>query len=275
MNLNDYIKYAKYLDNHKKYKKADIFDKIITRYACTGEYWIVDGQAEYADLETGDVGHEMLAQHAILNEIGFDAEDFQRYPDHIITTEYAEDIFRDYCRNNGRYADEDSSDPIDQYLYQLKLENGDDTDFVSEADLVDYLIFKTHANKQKFLEKWQYLHHGKARDYAMKEYGWIRVDCASFGAYVQMQNLDHKNISNLIHGLDEIFGEDADNKVFNIEIKEPYKFYQKVSMNDIVSGDILKKNKDIDNDNDYQDYKRIQLPTPGGYQYKEVGAAKL
>lgn len=44
------------------YKKVEIMDKI------TGEYWIINGRADFADGDTGDKNHEMIAMDHICSE---------------------------------------------------------------------------------------------------------------------------------------------------------------------------------------------------------------
>ena len=113
----------------------------------------------------------------------------------------------------------------------------------------------------------------------MKEYGWIRVDCANFGAFITMEKLDYKSLQNLIHGLYGVYENEYSNdenekyiesKLFNIEIKDPYRSFHHVSFHEISSGDILKRGQ-RDSDNFLHDIKRMQPATPGGYQYKDIG----
>ena len=82
------IHQAKSADKLGNFRLADSIDRSIRFayqedededwHAQSGEYWIDDyGNAQYADGDVGDVGHEELAEQEILGRLGFDPYDLQ------------------------------------------------------------------------------------------------------------------------------------------------------------------------------------------------------
>jgi hypothetical protein len=112
---------AKLADDLGNFKKADTIDKSLrfayqededdeeeNWHAQSGEYWIDDyGNAQYADGDVGDVGHEELAEQEILGRLGFDPYDLQGDADfnhnsytagHLLDSLYDDPVLEDYYK---------------------------------------------------------------------------------------------------------------------------------------------------------------------------------
>ena len=265
--LTDYLNCAKYLESIKSYQEADNLDRVMLAQMIriANESWIDEnGTASDADIDNG-VGHEMLAQEKILYDLNFDLDDFGIYDtEYPITADYAEDIFRNYCKNYkyNEYPEE----LIEQYLNSLNPNNEDEYfDYEENCELSEYLMFKTKMPRDKFLEIWHSLSHG-AREYCLETHGWIRLE----NNHIELQTLDKKSVNNLAHGLYEAYDEEVENMKFVIEAHKPFKFFTNVSYNEIETGAILNR-KARDNDNEAE---LAQRPYVDPY-YKYVGAETI
>jgi hypothetical protein len=152
----------------------------------TGEYWIQEGNVEYADGDIGDINHEGIAiRHAgyeILNKIGANS-------DWMENTDFESCIIR-FAKEEG---EEDKLDDVglSQYLSDKLEENGYNDDESREASKIARDI-------------------GDARDYAMKYHGWIWCRGNSIGLY----KFDERSIKNLINGIQEILHIEDESEVY-------------------------------------------------------------
>ena len=74
------------------------------------------------------------------------------------------------------------------------------------------------------------------RDYAMRNWGWIRVQ----GNNVQVWNLSSNTISTIANGLFEIYDESVKNETFNLELLSTKKLFNNVPWEFFDSGKISK-----------------------------------
>ena len=224
------------------------------------EYWFHDNDVEYADGDVGDKNHEMIAEDYILNQfIPYERlpefnDEYGLSKEKLETSAKENYDFIEYLTNKYQLPEQEIIDNIYEYNYINWLLTGDDT-------------LQTPKSKELFDALYD------PRKYALEKLGWIRVQ----GNYIQTYNLDQTHLDEIVNGLREIFGshdEEFDkhiqNKKFNLDVDGL--ILNDVPFWEIEDGSVVKRLKQgVD---DILDFKRRQLPTPGGYQYKDVGAKK-
>jgi hypothetical protein len=232
------------------------FSKIIK---IANEYWFHDREQDWADTDVNGISHEDLAEQAIITYF------IKHYPDtfegHEVINSYVlneeasrDDEFIEFLENKYNYTQQDAIDNAYGGNYVNWLITGDDVQRTPDV--------------QKYFEAMK-----DPRKFVIDNWGWIRVQ----GNYIQTYSLDQKHLDEIVTGLREIFGshdEDFDehiqNKKFNLDVNG--KILKDVPFWEIEDGSVVKRlHERIE---DPLEVKRRQLPTPGGYQYKDVGAMK-
>jgi hypothetical protein len=89
------------------------------------------------------------------------------------------------------------------------------------------------------------------RKYMVDNRGWIRVQ----GKNIETYNLDKNHLDEIVHGLQEIYYSDyfedlpeenpLDNMTFNIEVTSINKYFEDVTFDELVTGDVRKRLRDI------------------------------
>jgi len=223
------------------------------------EYWFHDREQNWADTDQNGISHEDLAEQAIINYfIKHFPDTFERHEvvnSYVLNEEASRDYdFIEFLKNKYNYTQEEAIDKAYGGNYVNWLITGDDEERTPEV--------------QKYLEAMR-----DPRKFVIDNWGWIRVQ----GNYIQTYNLDQTHLDEIVNGLREIFGshdEEFDkhiqNKKFNLDVDGL--ILKDVPFWEIKDGSVVKRLKQgVD---DILDVKRRQLPTPGGYQYKDVGAKK-
>jgi len=233
---------AKLADDLGNFKKADSIDNLIriayqeeddeeeNWHAQSGEYWIDDyGNAQYADGDVGDVGHEELAEQEILGRLGFDPYDLQGDPD--IT-------HNSYTANH--LLDSLYDDPILEEYYQYLIDNGLTKE---DYDIESYLRYLRHRNRpeeghEEYNKQTESLIAGlkDPRNHAIFNFGWIRVVKRGSTVDLELEKLNQKTLKNISSAIGEItsYQENPDRLKFNIEVFKP----RHISLNDITLQDI-------------------------------------
>lgn len=232
---------AKLADDLGNFKKADSIDNLIriayqeddeeeNWHAQSGEYWIDDyGNAQYADGDVGDVGHEELAEQEILGRLGFDPYDLQGDSD-ITHNSYTA----------GHLLDSLYDDPILEEYYQYLIDNGLTKE---DYDIESYLRYLRHRNRpeeghEEYNKQTESLIAGlkDPRNHAIFNFGWIRVVKRGSTVDLELEKLNQKTLKNISSAIGEItsYQENPDRLKFNIEVFKP----RHISLNDITLKDI-------------------------------------
>jgi PcfJ-like protein/ADP-Ribosyltransferase in polyvalent proteins len=225
--------------NLKKYFQKQAMIKL------ANEYWFHDGDTEFADGDIGDKNHEMIAEDYILNHF------IPNAPEHLYDyglsksalNECAPDDveFIEYLMNKYKYSEEDAIDDAYSGNYIRWLVTGNDE---SESPIIQELF---HALKDP-------------RKYAVEKLGWIRVQ----GRFIETYNLDDNHLDEITNGLREVYGNDAENMSWNVEVHAPSKYFNDVPFHELEDGSIRKRIKEI---SDEPEISRPYLGNVPGYKY--------
>jgi hypothetical protein len=237
------IHQAKSADRFGNFRLADNLDKSLrfayqededeedeNWHAQSGEYWIDDyGNAQYADGDVGDVGHEELAEQEILGRLGFDPYDLQGDSD-ITHNSYTA----------GHLLDSLYDDPILEDYYKYLIDNGLTKE---DYDIESYLRYLRHTNRptedhEEYNKQTESLIAGlkDPRNHAIFNFGWIRVVKRGSTVDLELEKLNQKTLKNISSAIGEItsYQENPDRLKFNIEVFKP----RHISLNDITLKDI-------------------------------------
>jgi hypothetical protein len=185
--------------------------KIIKLSSLSGEFWIIDGNAIYADGDIGDLNHEgIVILDIILGHSNQNNEDIESY-----LTKEAFPQFYEYHKNLG-FKDE-------------KIQELWDDDEKKYKYLIEELEWNEEEIKVIFLDK-------DARDYAMEHLGHQRMA----GNNIQAWKLEKYDLTNIANGIYEAYGDNCLNKFFFIEILSSGEYYENVPYEVIESGSLLK-----------------------------------
>ena len=236
------IHQAKSADRFGNFRLADNLDKSLrfayqedeeeeeNWHAQSGEYWIDDyGNAQYADGDVGDVGHEELAEQEILGRLGFDPYDLQGDTD-LTHNSYTA----------GHLLDSLYDDPILEDYYKYLIDNGLTKE---DYDIESYLRYLRHRNRpqenhEEYNKQTESLIAGlkDPRNHAIFNFGWIRVVKRGSTVDLELEKLNQKTLKNISSAIGEItaYEENPDRLKFNIEVFSP----RHISLNDITLRDI-------------------------------------
>jgi hypothetical protein len=135
-----------------------------------GEWWIVDGQAIYADGDVGDMNHEAYVIQSIQGM-------------------YADEEF-----NRGEYIDWDG---FEKHLLEEGIAGLGDAEYDEDEIVYNALKELGMTDEEIKVARGQ---HGDAREYGLKNLGWKRIK----GDNVQTQTLTSGDLSDIARGLWEI-----------------------------------------------------------------------
>ena len=172
----------------------------------SGEWWIIDGQAIYADGDVGDMNHSGYVMEHVAHEIAdmmgysFDDEFFE-WGD--IQTRIIENMV-----NEGELNQKILSDLTTKQFEKIALKNGVTQE---QLDAINDRI--------------------DPRDYGMQHLGWKRVQ----GSNVQTFTMSSDDLRNIAQGLDDtldedIEGEDTRDPEYTIEVLATRKIYYGVPL---------------------------------------------
>jgi hypothetical protein len=151
-----------------------------------GEYWIQDGQVDFADGDIGDRNHEMIARDHIFNQ----------YSDEIISLADDLEISTNFSNHYGEIDTEELSRIISEIEEKLE-EQGMDSKAIDP-----YIMEHLGCNRDAYLIL---RGGGDERMYAMKYEGWIAVR----GMNVELYGYDETRRQQLVHGLSEILDQEG------------------------------------------------------------------
>jgi hypothetical protein len=239
MMIDKLVKISAELDDNGFYDDADIIDNVLIKLAQSvrGEYWIVDGDAEYADGDNGDQNHEMIAEQFMLGQLGYDLDDSGGDTESAQSYDDASRMFTNTLNQNDEYASGD----FNKYVEYLKSLNQDDEDYdwTYDAELKDYLLFKNNNSPQA-----QHVVEGfkDPRTFVIQNHGWIRLE----GQHVQLWDLTPATLQSLTSGLYSAYDEDAESVTYHIEIDSKRRYLQAVPLDAIADGSVVKMLRDVD-----------------------------
>lgn len=150
-----------------------------------GEYWIIDGRAEFADGDVGDQNHEMVA----LNSVAAD------YLDALL--DYAEELGVDTEEIGIHDEPFTTATELMRAIYDALLERG-----VASVKASEWIIKRLEAN----MEVYKLLAGGgDARLHVMKHKGWIAVRSNN----IEIFGYDQENKRNVVGGIEEILDQEG------------------------------------------------------------------
>ena len=193
--------------------------------ALDGEYWLDDGDAQFADGDVGDMNHEMSVIQRAGNEV----------IDSIAETE----SLRGLADVLAPVLSEDNVDPIAARTYMIDWLDAQPE--YSEIDDVYGFVAKEAGINPELLDT-ALGNTDDARVYGMKSYGMVRVA----GDSVQTETLSKTKLREIARGLESAFeqegffesGKDIDKETFDIEVNSTGKFYRGVPWAVIEEGDM-------------------------------------
>jgi hypothetical protein len=195
-----------------------------------GEYWIDNsGSAQFADGDIGDANHAVIVIAALAGEmlghIGLNIDDHGTLDQHIddirreihdITT-FASD------KDEAAFAEAWDDDPANA-LYNWMKAAGIDKKY-PDKDQFDAAFFLAYGSGTRM----------DPRDYALKYWGWVRVQ----GMHVQVAVLNQDSMRTIARGLGDIMDqegiredkeEEEDEPTFNIEVMNTREYYTDVPL---------------------------------------------
>lgn len=185
----------------------------------TGEWWIINGQAIYANSDIGDIGHEGVVLDMVRSEIAemmgvnLDSE----YYDWDEVKQNCVDI---YFENQD---DENKQIMLNKWGVNDKQELIDKVPY--DTDIFDSIAIEEGVEKKQIDVADNVT---DPRGYGMKELGWKRV----IQDNIQTWTLTPDDLHNIFNGIDDIIGDfaedNADDSEFNIEVMATGKMYYNV-----------------------------------------------
>ena len=180
-----------------------------------GEWWIIDGQAIFADADTGEMGHEAVVLDRVRNEIAnmlgmgglYEYYDWDDIKQQLVRSNFQQTNEEDQLLLLQKWEAEDENELIEKALY-----NPDIFDELAKENNISQYLLDTADNATD------------PRDYGMKELGWKRMA----GDNIQTQTLTRNDLYSISNGIGDAFGIDADNMIFNIEVMANNKVYFRV-----------------------------------------------
>ncbi len=197
------------------YKKAQL----------NGEWWIQDGSAYFADGDVGDMNHEGMviaqAQSELADDEVWDWDDWKRQKALELLQEKEEEI------KAGYYEGDDPS-ALEYKIWEMKQDPDYHADELIEEEIREMggnVELLSVANGQ-----------GDARLYGMKNYGWKRLE----GRHIETWTLSKSDLQSIASGLWDAYNEEAEKALYNIEVRNPAKYYLNVPYQAIEHGNPAK-----------------------------------
>jgi flagellar hook-associated protein FlgK len=177
-----------------------------------GEFWLIGGQAAFADGDVGDFNHEGMVIQQLMAEL---ADDVNTEIGSRMDTEYADLTKIEY--------------EIEKYL-DSEVDKDDTETPHPERDKIHEFILETIGyDKDKFDVL---LGNVDARDYGLKHLGWVRVKTNE----IQTWQLTPEEMKDIARGLADAYNEDVESDTYNIEVSSNGKYYTGVPYSVLESG---------------------------------------
>jgi len=228
----------------------------LSKKAQTGEWWIIDGQAVFADSDVGDMGHEAYVINAVQAQYAYSEFDKGEWIDWDgFKKKIAEEV----------YEETRGMKPPPQYFQKYPKE-------------IDKLCLPKLKEMGMTDEEYMIAEgHGDARAYGMEHLGWKRVK----GNNVQTQTLTVNDLKTIANGLWDVNNDLSENDItpFNIEVVSTGAFYTDVPYSLISDGSpsVLRQYQHV-YAKKYGWYKYAQIwnvPTEGGIEEKVAALYEL
>ena len=222
------------------YRFAKKFIKI------ANEYWFHDNNVEFADGSIVDKNHEMIAEDFLIRE-----KANLPYLFEYLETVNMQDL------NNLAFEDQDFLD------FLMNTYNYDERDAIDNAYGGNYLLWLMTGQIENPTAEYTELISAlkDPRKYMVDNRGWIRV----VGNVIETYNLDQKHLHEIISGLYEVYGEEAENMKFEIEITSLGKWFENVPFHELETGQIRNRLKEK---TDVAIPKLPQTNQPSFYKYQ-------
>lgn len=172
------------------YKKAQI----------RGEWWIIDGNAIFADNNIGEMGHEAYVLETVRKEI-VNAMNY-----------YAEEIYDWNITKQEIIQNLVQSGKIDPKLLIKKYGEDYIEKIPYNTDIFDVIAKKFNIPQEQLDIADE---SGDIREYGMKNLGWKRMA----GNNIETQTLTSADLKNIMDGIYDAYSEESENSKFNIEIR--------------------------------------------------------
>jgi hypothetical protein len=187
----------------------------------SGEWWIIDGNAMFADGDVSELNHEAY----VIDHV-------QRY---FGDEEFDKGDYYDWNAFELSVLKEEMGDRGEKNLSQYTIENIINTDY---ADVVEAGLKNRGMNNTEILIARSKIGLVDVRAYAIKNLGWIRVAKNK----CELWKLDAKSIKNLATGLGDVDWEMSDEEVFDIEERSTGRVFQDVPITVIETHQLNKLN---------------------------------
>ena len=193
----------KKVSSKKLNKKADL----------QGEWWIQSGTAYSADGNVDDMNHEAYviaqAQSELADGEVWDWESWKEQKALELLQEKEEEIDQGYFEGEDEEA-------AKYQIWEMKQDPGYYADELIEEEI------KQMGGEPELLMVAN--GQGDARLYGMKNYGWKRVE----GRHVETWTLTKGDLQSIAAGLWDAYNEGAEKALYNIEVRNPAKYYANI-----------------------------------------------
>lgn len=205
------------MKNKLNYSKLAVFNKKLLRLSeIRGEWWIMDGQPNYADGSIGDKGHAEYVIEHIMRKYAPEEYDHGEYID---WDKFTKDLLEENETQEVQETPELSTD-LNPELPGLNLnkskKNTNKSLSLLERKLSDLGMTKEEMDIVNSSGK-------GATEYGIKVLGWQRV----VNNNIETQNLTESDINSISAGLAEAYPEDEEMN-FNIEVRSTNTVYEDV-----------------------------------------------
>jgi hypothetical protein len=176
----------------------------------SGEWWIIDGQALFADADIGDMNHEAYVVDSIQRKYSYDKfageyVDWDGFKKELAREELTEQYGRKIAE---KLLEKDPEKTEDAYLKKLREMGMTDEEYAIAEGI------------------------GDAREYGIKNLGWKRVKQNN----VQTETLTVDDLRDIANGLWEAYDENCEKETFNIEVNSTSTIFEDVPYQLISNG---------------------------------------
>lgn len=219
---------------YKRYKIA------IYKQALSGEWWIIGGNAQYADGDIGDYNHEGMAIEYAQQSIMDGEGDWDEWKVKAATNMFQKAMMQANTPELKQQVqakwDEDGGE---EFLMDALREKGIDNETYQVAEMM-----------------------GDPREWAIKTLGWKRLQ----GNNIETYNISASDLHDIANGLWDAYQEECETSEFNIYVYSQDKWYSDIPYDNISNGNIMQirvnENRGKENINKNLDYYKQQMLRP-------------
>jgi hypothetical protein len=181
-----------------------------------GEWWIIGGQAIFADGDVGDYNHEAYVIEHLTAQIA-----------EALIGEGLVEGLADGCEVEKLLKE------AGENLAQAREENGEDISSLNEKDLAVAFLLAECGISQEAIDAARGL--TDARDYGMKYLGWKRVNDDN----IETWYLTGSDLADIIRGIGEILSDEEDDDLtIDIEVGATNKLFEDIPIAVLEAGDV-------------------------------------